>query len=131
MAPADSELNEKAFRKIPLDFVGNSILRWGGDKSTQLEFNTTERGWETSIGTMPAGSMWRKNPVRYGVQCAVCSMQCAICSVQYAVCSMQCAVCSVQCAVCSVQCAVCSVQFSVCRVQCEVVCSVQCAVCNF
>ena len=33
-----------AFASIrPLDFVGNSILRWGGDKSTQLEFNVTAR----------------------------------------------------------------------------------------
>ena len=26
---------------MPLDFVGPSILRWGGDKTTQLEFNAT------------------------------------------------------------------------------------------
>ena len=44
---------------MPLDFVGPSILRWGGDKSTQLEFNATR----TSTGTSPAGSMWARNPI--------------------------------------------------------------------
>jgi len=63
LAPADGPLTEEVFRKTPLDFVGNSILRWGGDKATQLEFNTTERGWETNVGTTPAGSTWRKFPV--------------------------------------------------------------------
>merc|ERR1712167_217196 len=48
---------------MPLDFVGNSILRWGGDKTTQEEFNTTALGWETNVGTTPKGSMWRKNPI--------------------------------------------------------------------
>ena len=45
---------------MPLDFVGNSILRWDKDPSTQLEFNTTELGWETNKGTVPKGSTWRK-----------------------------------------------------------------------
>ena len=60
MAPLDSPLDEAAFRKMPLDFVGNSILRWGGDTATQLEFSPAAKGWETSEGTVPAGSMWRK-----------------------------------------------------------------------
>jgi hypothetical protein len=63
LAPADGPLTEETFRKMPLDFVGNSILRWGGDKTTQIEFNTTERGWETNVGTIPAGSTWRKFPI--------------------------------------------------------------------
>lgn len=63
LAPADGPLTEEAFREIPLDFVGNSILRWGGDRSTQLEFNTTEKGWETNQGTIPEGSTWRKLPI--------------------------------------------------------------------
>jgi hypothetical protein len=67
MAPADGPLNEATFGKLPLDFVGNSILRWDGDYSTQVEFNTTERGWETSVGTVPEGSMWRKNPIPNGI----------------------------------------------------------------
>lgn len=67
MAPLDSPLSEQAFRKTPLDFVGNSILRWGGDDATQLEFNSTARGWETDEGTVPLGSQWRKNPIPPGV----------------------------------------------------------------
>ena len=58
MAPADGPLNEESFRKLPLDMVGNSILRWGGNHSTQLEFNCTEKGWETNEGTVPEGSIW-------------------------------------------------------------------------
>ena len=53
LAPASEPLTEKALQKMPLDFVGPSILRWGGDKTTQLEFNATR----TSTGTSPAGSM--------------------------------------------------------------------------
>ena len=45
--------------KTPLDFVGPGILRWDGDKSTQLTFNATT----VSTGTFPKGSMWRKNPL--------------------------------------------------------------------
>ena len=67
MAPLDSPLTEAIFGKMPLDFVGNSILRWGGDRRTQLEFNSSERGWETDRGTVPEGSMWRKNPIPPGL----------------------------------------------------------------
>lgn len=63
LAPIDAPLNEETFRKMPLDFVGKSILRWGGDKSTQIQFDPVARGWQTSVGTMPAGSTWRKFPV--------------------------------------------------------------------
>jgi hypothetical protein len=63
MAPADGPLTEETFGKMPLDFVGNSILRWGGDRSTQLEFSPQERGWQTMDGTVPAGSSWRKFPL--------------------------------------------------------------------
>ena len=63
LAAADGPLTEEAFRKTPLDFVGDSILRWGGDKATQLKFNSTARGWETTVGTTPAGSTWRKFPI--------------------------------------------------------------------
>jgi len=63
LAPADGPLTEEEFRKIPLDFAGNSALRWDGDKSGQLEFDAAARGWETSEGTVPAGSSWRKNPI--------------------------------------------------------------------
>ena len=63
LCPAGEPLTEACFRRTPLDFVGNSALRWGGDVATQLEFNASDRGWETTAGTTPAGSMWRKNPV--------------------------------------------------------------------
>ena len=46
IAPADGPLTEEAFRKTPLDFVGNSILRWGGNKSSQLEFDSKGKGWQ-------------------------------------------------------------------------------------
>ena len=61
-SPADGPLTEESFQRGPLDFVGNSILRWDGDRRTQLEFNVSERGWETNVGTVPEGSTWRKNP---------------------------------------------------------------------
>jgi len=67
LAPADSPLTEETFRKLPLDFDGDSILRWGGDTSTQVKFDSDARGWQTSSGTVPAGSMWRKNPIPSGL----------------------------------------------------------------
>jgi len=67
MAPADGPLTEETFGKMPLDFVGNSILRWGGDKSTQLEFDSKGKGWQTNVGTTPPGSMWRKDPIPSGL----------------------------------------------------------------
>ena len=67
LAPANSPLTEETFRKIPLDFVGPSTLRWDGNKSTDLKFDTKLKGWETSVGTMPAGSTWRKNPIPSGL----------------------------------------------------------------
>merc|ERR1711981_1038144 len=67
LAPADAPLTEETFRKMALDFEGNSILRWGGDKSSQIEFNTTEKGWETNKGTVPEHSTWRKNPIPSGL----------------------------------------------------------------
>ena len=63
LAPAHAPLTEETFRKMPLDFVGPSILRWGGDRATQLEFDPLERGWQTSQGTMPRNSSWRKLPL--------------------------------------------------------------------
>ena len=38
---------------------GPSILRWDGDKTTQIEFNATR----ITVGTHPAGSQWTKNPL--------------------------------------------------------------------
>ena len=67
LAPADAPLTEATFRKLPLDFSGNSALRWDGDLGTQLEFDPEAKGWQTSHGTMPQGSMWRKNPIPSGL----------------------------------------------------------------
>eukprot|EP00041_Stephanoeca_diplocostata_P005157 m.57506 g.57506 ORF g.57506 m.57506 type:complete len:433 (+) comp15607_c0_seq1:87-1385(+) len=63
LAPADGPLNEETFGKLPLDFVGPGILRWGGDRSTQLEYDAIGKGWQTNVGTVPEGSTWRKLPV--------------------------------------------------------------------
>jgi len=67
LAPANAPLTEETFRKIPLDFTGNSILRWDGNRDTQIEFDTKALGWETNVGTIPKGSSWRKNPIPSGL----------------------------------------------------------------
>lgn len=59
LAPADEPLNEDNFNKLPLHAVGPSVLRWDGDKTTQVEFNATR----ITVGTHPAGSQWTKNPL--------------------------------------------------------------------
>jgi len=67
LASAEEPLTEKNFQRLPLDFVGPSYLRWDGNKSSQLEFNPKELGWEVSEGTWPNGSIWRKNPIPSGI----------------------------------------------------------------
>ena len=67
LAPAGGPLTEETFGRTPLDFEGRSALRWDGDASTQLEFDTAARGWEVREGTVPAGSAWRKNPIPSGL----------------------------------------------------------------
>ena len=62
IAPASGPLNEAAFQKRPLQFVGPSSLRWGGAGGERLFFNATD----VSIGTTPAGSTWRKCPIPRG-----------------------------------------------------------------
>ena len=49
------------------DAVNGLFDSFDRDRSGQIEFNTTERGWETSVGTTPAGSTWRKNPIPSGL----------------------------------------------------------------
>ena len=71
LAPLGAPLTEATFNKIPLDFVGPSILRWDRNESSQLAFNTTERGWDTRVGTTPPNSMWRKNPVSATMACVL------------------------------------------------------------
>jgi len=67
LAPADVLLTEEAFRQMALDFVGPSILRWDGNVTSQLAFDPKKLGWETSHGTTPQGSTWRKNPIPSGI----------------------------------------------------------------
>jgi len=62
LAPAAGPLNEEAFNKVPLRFVGKQMLRWSGGRAhggQEIEFN----GTYVTEGTFPAGSMWAKNPV--------------------------------------------------------------------
>lgn len=66
LCPADQQVNEDCFQKLPLKFVGNSSLRWGGFGGEQIFFNTTNLGWDVSVGTIPEGSMWRKCPLPRG-----------------------------------------------------------------
>eukprot|EP00035_Acanthoeca_spectabilis_P021459 m.438361 g.438361 ORF g.438361 m.438361 type:complete len:394 (+) comp18227_c0_seq1:15-1196(+) len=59
LCPLGEELNEECFKKIPLNFVGQSALRWGGVDGTTLNFDAVY----VTEGTSPEGSMWAKNPV--------------------------------------------------------------------
>lgn len=61
LAPKGEPLTEETFNKIPLEFVGPSVLRWDRDNKTQLAFNTSERGWDLQVQS--TGAMWRKNPI--------------------------------------------------------------------
>lgn len=62
LCPLDHELNEACFQSTPLKYVGQSSLRWGGVGGERLYFNATD----VSVGTVPIGSTWRKNPVPRG-----------------------------------------------------------------
>ena len=62
LAPANGPLNEETFGKLPLPFVGQQILRWGGGPAhggKELRFN----GTYVSTGTIPKGSVWARNPI--------------------------------------------------------------------
>jgi len=62
LAPADGPLNEEAFNKIPLEFVGMQGFRWDGGPSkggAEHFYN----GTYVDVGTVPAGSKWSLNPV--------------------------------------------------------------------
>jgi len=63
LARADAPLTEAAFGKMALSFDGESALRWDGDVGTQLAFNASQ----VSVGTVPAGSEWRRNPIPSGL----------------------------------------------------------------
>ena len=44
---------------MPLAFVGNQTLRWGGEKGDRFSY----KGTYVTEGTTPAGSMWSMNPI--------------------------------------------------------------------
>lgn len=62
ICPANSTLDEDCFQKRPLEFVGQGSLRWGGIGGEQIWFNASD----TSEGTLPVGSTWRKCPIPRG-----------------------------------------------------------------
>ena len=74
LAPADGPLTEETFRKTPLDFVGPGILRWDGDRTTQLEFPAAR----VSEGTVPTGSEWARNPIPRAASFWVSGEGCAV-----------------------------------------------------
>mmetsp|Transcript_9038 Transcript_9038/g.18243 ORF Transcript_9038/g.18243 Transcript_9038/m.18243 type:complete len:403 (-) Transcript_9038:115-1323(-) len=58
LCPLGSILDETCFNKKPLQMVGQSWLRWGGEGGRTLAFDPVS----VTTGTK-AGVMWRKNPV--------------------------------------------------------------------
>lgn len=63
LCPAEKQLTEECFAKMPLAFVGNSSLRYGGEGGRRVWFDSQALGWETNVGTLPPGSSWRKVPL--------------------------------------------------------------------
>lgn len=59
LAPKSGPLTEEEFQKMPLSFVGQQSLRWGGVNGTTISFD----GWYVSEGTSPPGSTWVINPI--------------------------------------------------------------------
>lgn len=62
LCPATERLSEECFFRTPLAFVGQQALRWGskgGKGGTKLYFD----GDYVSVGTLPRGSTWAKNPL--------------------------------------------------------------------
>lgn len=63
LCPADGELSERCFQNHPVPFAdGSSMLRWAGKGGEELVFNATD----VSVGTLPAGSTWRRGPFPRG-----------------------------------------------------------------
>ena len=40
---------------MPLRFVGNSSMRWGGVGGEEVSWNAGAKGWDVDVGTIPAG----------------------------------------------------------------------------
>lgn len=63
LCPSDAALDEKCFQATPVPFAdGTSTLRWGGVGGRAHRFNATD----VSVGTLPAGSTWRRSPLPRG-----------------------------------------------------------------
>ena len=52
-------LTEECFTKMPLQFVGPQMFRWGGKGGRTFNFT----GTYVSEGTIPDGSTWAMNPI--------------------------------------------------------------------
>lgn len=61
LCPASSAITEECFQKTPLDFVGDTqwIQYDAYDPSNRTEIPAAQ----VSVGTVPAGSQWRRNPI--------------------------------------------------------------------
>merc|ERR1712048_323222 len=59
LAPKSGPLNEETFQKLPLKFVGQQTLRWGGINGKNISID----GVYVSEGTVPAESTWVLNPI--------------------------------------------------------------------
>ena len=55
-------VTEACFQQHPLQFEGQSSLRWGGEGGERLYFNATY----VTHGTQPPGSMWARHPIPRG-----------------------------------------------------------------
>jgi len=60
LCPADQPLTEECFNKVPLEFEGSQMLRWGGPQGTTSTFVGTYVG---PSGTEPSGAIWARNPI--------------------------------------------------------------------
>ena len=56
------EPTEECFQSMPLPFVGKTTTIRMDDNETQPDFEIP--AMDTTIGTSPAGSAWRRNPIR-------------------------------------------------------------------
>ena len=62
LCPASEPLTEACFFKTPLAFVGKQALRWDAKDGVGGTAQYIE-GDYVSVGTLPAGSTWAKNPL--------------------------------------------------------------------
>jgi len=63
LAPAHGPLTEATFNKIPLKFVGQQTLRWGGGTAKGGKEISYDATYVTGDAVVPAGSMWAKQPI--------------------------------------------------------------------